>query len=102
MLVRMLMILAMGGLLGGEVCQGGDKKKEDPLQGTWTIVSVFDENGKKMPVKDLKDYQGPGAITTWVFDRDKGALVFRDGKKQEFVFQLFPAKKPRAIDLVWL
>jgi uncharacterized protein (TIGR03067 family) len=67
-----------------------DKKDEDVIQGTWTVV-LKEMGGKKTPGADLK------ALKVTIKD---GKLTVDDGKKKGTVaYKLDPSKKPKAIDL---
>jgi uncharacterized protein (TIGR03067 family) len=67
-----------------------EKKDEEKIQGTWTVVSR-ETDGKKTPDAELK------ALKVAIKD---GTLTIDDGKKKEKVsYKLDPSKKPKAIEL---
>jgi uncharacterized protein (TIGR03067 family) len=66
-----------------------EKKDEEKIQGTWTVVSM-EEGGRKSPDEDVKK-------TTLVF-KDNGLTVYDRGKGEKAKFKLDQAKKPKTID----
>jgi uncharacterized protein (TIGR03067 family) len=90
------LLLSLGCLLAADSRQEADKDGTKTLKGTWTIVAVFDADGKRVPVK--ADGQGPSR--TIVFEASKGVFKDLHGKNrhQEFTYKLDPTKRPKQID----
>jgi uncharacterized protein (TIGR03067 family) len=76
-------------LRGGEDSKDDTAKKErDTFQGAWKVVSV--EGASEEAIKD-------GSFT---FKGEKLITTKKDGQKVESDFKLYPAKKPKAIDII--
>ena len=95
MIARVLTILLVGSLLAAEPRQDGDKPKTDNLQGTWTIVAVFDAEGKRVVVKENEGT----SLQAIVFQAKKGVMKFHKDEDQIFTYHLDSAQKPKQIDL---
>jgi uncharacterized protein (TIGR03067 family) len=92
MKVRSLIALAVVLLLAAFDAPGDAITKEKKvLRGTWKLVA-FEREGKSVPPAALKELK-------WVITADK--IVWTDERKNEFLYKLDPAKKPKAIDLIF-
>jgi uncharacterized protein (TIGR03067 family) len=92
MTTKALAALAAGMLLAAGGNPGGAKKDLDKLQGTW-VMAAMEVDGKQVPPEKLEG-------TKLVVKGDKYTVMVK-GTSYETIITLDPAKKPKAIDMVF-
>ena len=87
----LVVVSALGLMVSAGVAQDkAGATDKDKIQGTWMIVSG-EKGGKPLPLDKLKDIK-------IVFAGDK--ITFNNqGKTSEHAFKLYPAKKPKEMDV---
>jgi uncharacterized protein (TIGR03067 family) len=86
------MVLAVPGLVAATPMNAVKTEKEK-LQGSWIVVSA-EEDGEKVPEKDLKRMK-----LTWTFKGDKLVSSEVGQEPDEFTYAVDPSKTPKEMDL---
>ncbi len=86
MLARSLVLLPLCLILAVSTARSGDKKEQEKLEGTWSMVDI--KGGKEKHDKDSK-------VT---FKGDKITLKTKD-KTMDATYSVDPSKKPGTLDL---
>jgi uncharacterized protein (TIGR03067 family) len=90
-MMKLVVILAVGLLLGADDKQADAKKDQEKLQGDWTLMSG-ERDGEAFPDELVKSLKRTFTGDKYVITRDGETLA-------KATFTLDPSQKPKAIDI---